>query len=1035
MKGGFFYLWILAAVIWFAPATAQAATTTMANGTVTYPDGSAAQNVSVEIHNGNGSLNYRTTTNSSGAFTLQLDDDQANGEMLTVEVTAPTSYLKPTNSPHNFTYTKGAAVTTVNFQLISAPKTITVNVQTTTGAIVERFDAQALPLGSATASSASINANGSTGTLNVTGGKWAVTVNRNLSEQDPTRYPWVPLGGAQEVEFADNNTTETATLTFTVAASDELVKIKPVDVNGAMLTQNSFNGDVTFVGFTEFGAISTYAKVNQSSGEASLYLPPGIYHVNAFHQQLANQSFDPKDATFVIGDTNTTHDLGILQAEENTGRLEGIVKLLEATPSGIQIQAKTAANLTVQATNLDTGNSGQSTTDDKGKFAIANLGAGTYSVAVHHDDYIARQTVAVKLQSGETQKNLELSAVSAPLTLSGKVVDANGTAINSLAGNVVVEVGEEKFSAPVAADGTYEVNFYNPGKKQAILELTTQKGAEVFQSVDANVTLGNQDNFEKNITTSDQEGMISGNIKDVVVDTNLTSSTLGNNATVTAMNIADGSVEEVGVNNDGSFELSVGPGEWKLVPKVNDVDTDAFSGFMSDDIVTVVAGDEVNNIDVSLYTKKGAATGLVENAQGDPVVEERIMITNQPALEAAAKQNNTTINPEEVITVVAKTDKNGNFLTDLPNGDFTAYFSDNPNGGAGIAPEAVEFTVNNNTADLGEFQFANGDATISGKVDKQVTEGKVVFYNDVGTTVKVDIDDKQKYEAELPSGKWTAVFSGVENGEIVMNKGIVNVKSRDKILNFPKANPTGIDLPAAAQVICDAAEPCVVTNTNGAEVHLSPYAAALEGTITVQLTPLSNVEISGDQLQIGGYEVTVWDSNGFEVSQLQRPIDITLPVADTLLTKNTKADELEPVFLNPELNLPLSTGIVGEASKKELHIQTTHLTPFAVATAVTNFIKAPKAVKMKSLKVRKVTHSTAMLAWKKPRNSQTSYYQVQVRAQDKTVDKKVRRFNNVSRTSKKVTKLKAVTDYKYRLRSCNAVGCGKYSAWKEFSTK
>lgn len=1016
----------------------NAATVTIVSGTITNSVGTGVSGIHVELHTSNQSVTTSGTTNGSGVYTMQLDDSAANGQELTLEFTPPTGYNRPSDVPYQFTYTIGDAAREKNFTLVEATKTINITVVTTTGAPVERFDMDAIPLGDNSKIGVAANGEGNTDSLAVTGGRWAVSVNRNLSEQEPTRYPWVPIGGSQEVTFADDSTTESVNLTFEVVSSQQLVTVKPVDADGDILTQNNFNGDVTFVGFTEYGAVSTYAKVNQTTGVASLYLPPGIYRIDAFHQQqLEGQSFDPDEATFVVDETPGTHDLGTLQAQTNSAMISGKVVLLSPAVTASQFKKQSDTTASITATNVDTGKSSTGTTQANGEFAFSQLGAGHYSITVNDPSYISKTSATVDVNAGDVVTGLEVSAIQAPVRISGNIVNGDGDVIEDVSATVLVIIGDTQFSGEVSPEGAYSVALYKSANEQATVQLVTQKGATVYQQTELQVTVSESGTVTQNIVVEENEATISGALTNANTAEQLTSETFGDGASVVAMNLDNGSTEESDVEDDGTYQLSVGPGEWKLVPKIRDIEADALSRTTVEDSITVAAGESATGQNVSVFVNAGTVTGTIVDASGEPVPEARVLLTNGPALQAAADANGTSVDPDDVITVLAKTGTDGSFSEEVPNGSFTAFVSENPTGGTDIAPAATEVTVAGDTAALGTLEFSEASATVSGAVAEDVLAGKVVYYNESGESVEAEIVDGA-YSVGLTPGAWTAIFSGSKDGELVLSQESVTVVEGVQTNNFKKVQSTGIDIPAASQATCDATEPCTVSTLDGAEVRLAPYAAALEGDITVQVAPIPNVEVSEGNVQIGGYDVNVWDSNGFEISQLQRPVDITVPVTTELLDKNVSKKDLQATFLQDRLEMALTDGIASEVTKNELHIQTDHLTPFAVSTSVENFqaVQAPGKVKSKKLKSVKVTKSGATLKWKKPTSgAQVTKYQLQLRKYKVKKKKNWTTYKNVTKITKKVNELKANTRYEFRVKACNESECSTYTTWKKFKTK
>lgn len=1018
----------------FFVSPASAATVTFVSGTVTLPGGAGASGVLVELHNGNGSVSFNATTNASGAYSISGDNAAAIGQQLSVEIgpsaILPTGYIRPTTGS-SFTYTDGLATQTANFELIGASKTINVSVVDENGAPVANADIQALPVNANGTLSSSGTVTNGTGTLNVSGGKWVVKADRNLSEQNPTRYPWVNIDPAQEVSFAENTTTESATVTFHVVNSSSLVTIKPVDKNGAILNLNSFNGDVSFVGLTKYGPVSTQAKVSGTTGVASLYLLPGIYTVEAYHPQLEGQSFDPKENTFVVEEGAGTIDWGTLTAKANTATLKGKVTMVNITSKDVEEKSSdTLTNLPVKATNIHNGRTYTGNTTTGGAFTIANVAGGEYSIDLDTTSgtHLALHSAAATVDYAKTIDDLEITATRKDYSITGTVRDSNGAAIQNLAASVLVQSGNDEFSSPVAADGTYTIKAYKNGDSSLTMQLITQKGARYY-AADTTLSLTSASTITQDITALSDEGTITGSIVNDASGTALSDAILGDGATVTAIHKTTGSVEETTVAADGSYALSVGPGKWQVVPKINDLTATAFVGGVSSDTATVTAGTATTGVQLSAHVVTGGSvTGVVKDKAGVVVPEARVTITNLPALEDAADAAKTNINMEDVVTITTKTAANGSFSQALPDGKYTAYFSDQPELTDQVVPGSQTFTVAGATKTLPDAQFTDADNAVKGTLDKDLTQANVVFYSETGKAVEATVNGSQ-YTVDISDGNWTAIVSGVDqNGELAMVQRDVKITKKSSV-NFPDVSSTGIEFPAAAQTTCNASSVCALSNSEGAKIQLAPYAADTAGTITAQIAPIPEIVYSNGLAQVGiAYEMSVWNSDGIEVSQLARPADITLPIDKELIDAGVSTTELTPSFYQPETGQFMAEGLASYASKTEMTLQTDHLTRFAM----TSVRDKAKPVKSKALASRKIKKNQSQLTWDAPLGSSVKTYTVSVREKGKS---KVTKYKKITGLNKTVKKLKAGTQYQFRVQACNTIGCGKYSAWKTFKTK
>ncbi|HLD21517.1 MAG TPA: fibronectin type III domain-containing protein [Patescibacteria group bacterium] len=1024
----------------FSVGTAYAAVVTVATGTLTDSHGDPAMGVTVSIHNGNGSISSSDVTDESGEFELQLDEDIADGESLTIEFVAPTGYIESANGSYHFNYSKGDAPVTAELQMIAATKAIHATVTTIDGTPVENADIIAVPIQAEIQSQEGGNITNGEGTIYVTGGTWAVSANRNLSEQNPERYPWVPISPAAEVEFSLDETEETVNVAFTVVSSQQLVQIQPLDSEGNSLTQNSFNGDISFEGYTEFGVVNTHAKVNGETGIAQLYLLPGIYKVNAYHQQLADQSYDPS-VTFVVGEEPGTYDWGTFQAEANSATLSGTVTLTDISQTSAKLITTSADNIPIIATNLDNGRTFQATTNENGYFLIDRVAVGSYSIDIDSDQYISTSTAFASVSAQQVVSDLDIVARRANMVIQGSIVNTQGTPVEHIAGAVVGTLADRSFSAPVESDGTYSLTLYGTVGSTVELSLVTQKGATVFMEDAVKVTT-TADTTNYTITVQTNEGTIEGRVVNSETGAQLTSEELGDNAVIVALQLDNGSVEEANIEHDGTFSLSVGSGTWKLVTKISDSSSLALSALVGDEQVPVIAGESVTDIEVAVVmtSNNQVVTGTVLDAQGELVPEARIAFTNLPALEAQAAALGTTVDPENIISLVTKTNAAGEFNQPIPNGTFTGYIGDNPNGGNDIAPEITEFSVDGVSVDLGELQFRSADSTISGTVDENLHSAQIIFYSQEGGRKEATVTDGA-YSIGLTVGTWEAVVSGVNAAdELAVQVIQLIVDETKETLNFTNLQSTGVSVPAAAQKVCDVTESCIVSNDAGAQVFFAPYSAGFDGQVTVQLAPIPNIEVgSGGFAQVGlSYDVSIWDGDGMAVSQLERPAQITLPIDDALLYSGVDAKELTPTFIQEELNLFLTDGVVGTVNNNSMVLQTTHLSRFAISTVTEQgeltFITKP--TKPRSLKAKKVTKTSALLTWKKPKGDTTvTKYNVQLRKYKIKKQKKWKKYTHVQLKKKSVKKLSSATRYQFRVKACNTAGCSAFTKWKAFKTK
>lgn len=1034
-------------------ASVSAAEVEVANGKVTDIDTSLPlQGVTVECHTPNGNVTGSGVTNASGDYSCKMDDAQLQSGVTTIVVENRAFDGYRSDEGQNFTWNGSAQ--TFNFELTPTTKTINVTVKNTNGQDVQA-DVIAQPIALAPgelATQSSTNVTGS-GSIGVTGGKWIVTADRNLSEQNPETYPWVGVGGAQEVEFAADNSVETISLNFEVVPSQTKVAVKMVDADGAILTGNDFNGDILFEGYNKnYGSLSTHAKVSGATGIAQLYLLPGVWKISGHHPQLNGQSFNPEDVRFVLPDEPGSVDWGTVQAVENNGTLSGSLDILNDSGNN---------NVQITATNLDSGNrfqanSSVSAVQASGSFTIQNLEVGEYSLTVDQSGFIATQTAAAVITESQNKvSGLVIEAKRLDQTISGNVVDGAGNPLADFPGTVtVIDQAGLQFSAPVKPDGSYSVQVFTQdltGDTLTVM-LVTQPGASAYQVDEIIVSVKENGTTNQNIETATTEGTISGSLKDLDNGATLTDSEFGDLAEVMAVNVNTGSVEKTEVEDNGSFEMEVGPGEWKLVPKINDIDATVYASGVSNDTVSVSAGESVVE-PLELLTDDGMVSGTITDPDGNEAKEAPILVTNLPALEAEALANSTQVDPSEIVSEVVTTNANGVFEMNLPAGDYVATFGTNPDLDDNVEPIAQEFTVTDGGTAMVDAAYRSATSTLTGSIGSGFEVGTVTAYSTDGGTETVNVDEAGTYTMNVNPGSWSMVTTGVKDGALYIDQQTVTVATGENTVD-PTLNNTGVEFPAAVTKTGQADEPLVITNIDGASFNLPAYSADYSGEITATLQPVPEFSNSGDISQVGlSYEVSVLDADGIPVKSLNRPATVTLPIDEELSTDVDK-DEMTAAYHNDDLESYLYDGMVADTNGDTMVIQTDHLSRFAVTTnGEVDMGAVSKPTKPRTLKTKNVKKTSAVLTWKAPQSSSVSKYKVHVRQCKNDTAKQCRKnkqyqkakqwkkYNNVSAQEnrsvkrKPVKKLESNTFYQFRVRAVNSVGQGSWSDWKRFRTK
>lgn len=1044
-----FFMTVLASTLFFllAAQSAHAETVTIASGTVTYPDGSPAADVQISVQGPSG-FGFNDITDASGNYALADESANLQNGSYQINMSAPANYLKPVSLPYVFSYTSGDPAEDYDMELIDAPKEIHVTVRDTSGNLITTAQINSYTKSTDTVSANSRIEDDGTTTLYASGElstEWIVSADANLSSYtpDPDENGFVAIEGGKKVTFAADATAETEELEFTVADSrDYLVNLTYLDTDGEPYSNGTDQFDVIYTGYNkDYGTISTKRKISPE-GDQSIYLLPGVWRFNISADSAPDgKSIDPRTMTFVVPDAPGEYDMGSVQMVENASNISGVISVRTFDSEGNVTDTPTQG-VDVNFINVDTGYRGVRTTGADGIFSIPELPLGTYNLSANGEGMIPLSSAMATLTSDQLFVNgLELLTTAADLTITGNV-ELENTPVENAPASVVLQGDGQTFSAPIQPDGSYELQTYqNAFSTTPELVVSTLPGAEIF--IPEPIPLNNFEGFteiEQDLQVNDNEKIITGNIHNQADET-IPADTLGVGS-VSAVNLTTGSVEEVDLADDGSYSLSVGDGDWTIVPKLEFSNTSLQAAGSSSQVVSITPDTpDSQELNLPVLETPLLVTGSVADPDGNPIPEAPVVLTNLPALQSEAVQTGDTVDPANIISLSTMSDNDGNISVNVPaNQEFTVYYGTNPDIDQHVEPLAQTITVEEDNVELAPAEYREATATLSGTVPEGLTMANVTIYSPEGGSQTVEADQEGAFSIPVLPGDWQVAVSGVQDNQLMLGQVDVSVAEGTTTLD-PEVTTTGIDFPAAVSETGDADEAMTITNTAGAMVSLPAYAAGYSGEIRVDMAPESSVVFVNGVAQVGlAYNVNVLDSSGFSLSTLNLPATVSLPLDESLL-QDSQPEEVQGSYYQPDLGTYLYDGIVAGATEDHMVIQTSHFTRFAATTIPNDETlqvgeeELTKPGKPRALNAKKITDTTALLNWKKPRNSTVGKYKVQVREFKVKKEKQWDKYNKVEQTKKRVKKLESNTRYQFRVRACNSEGCSKFTKWENFRTK
>ncbi|MBI2426999.1 MAG: VCBS repeat-containing protein [Candidatus Kerfeldbacteria bacterium] len=901
----------------------MAATVTIVTGQVTYPGGTAASGVTVEVHTPDGVFSTNTLSNASGNYTLSADSSQLTTDMsLVLEIQAPTGYNKPSNSPTNFTWT-GTQYTTTNFELVAALKTITGSVLLENGQAAPQTEVRAYPVEFGKSMASTNTAVDGSYTMNVQGGKWTVKADINLGNHNSTH---LVTDIAKQVEFADDSTQETESgVNFTATATTASVTARFLNSDGSELTTSSFRADISI--FRDDGT-GTVRKVDENSTLTNIGLVPGVYRMKAFHSDLQGKTFDPDDVTFVLKEGDTV-DLGTIQATEMDKTITGTL-----TKSGVN---ERVSNQFITATNTATKERVNAQTDSNGVFSLT-VGEGTWTIGLEvKQDTPFRFTTPSTVILGESDSTASVDLVVEAMdqTMTGSVTDEDGAVLENFVGNVVVEdpISGEMFTAPIDSDGMYTVDI-----PRSLSGRTVNVGVQGAPDSDYGMTDFTTavvaDTTSKTLELQADNSTISGELKDP--DGN-TLTTEANEVIVVAVNEM-GQIEKATVGTNGQYFLDVTSGDWNVSFQVQ-ADDSTFLDPVASGVSVSVAEGEIGNAHMTVLEKDATVAGTVTDNTGAVVPLAPVVITNRPQLEAAGE----AFDIEDMVQVVVEADENGAYSADVPAGDYTVLAGMTPDVADLVQPTGVNVTVATGGTESADLQFGESDFELSGMLDQGTDdfiadEGvHVAAFTDSGKFVEAATTDLGEYSLALEKGEtWKLVATYLDGATLLMSDVTEYTPASDASTDEANisVSDSGIEVPGSVTKSFDASATASVALPDGGTVQLSPFAAGESGEITLTVTPTVDLKPSatGSPVSIL-YDVNVQNDDGVDVQKLNVPAKVTLPYnSDVLGAANIEEGNTYIQFFGENSDVWQGAGMAAIVNSEDQTVTayTTHLTPFAI---------------------------------------------------------------------------------------------------------
>jgi hypothetical protein len=544
----------------FRFGAASAETLFTLSGKVLLPNGNPAANCPVGIHTADYTQSYWRGANQNGEYSI--------------ENIVPGTYLLEANPPYGTPGLTSAdpisiiisgSITNQNISLKSATKTISGIVTRSDGTPVYRAQINVFKYDSNGGAGTETDSSGAY-SMSIAGGHYGVNIQPSNAPDAPTP-DWIYDGPTQELNFASDETAQSATLNFTVTSAKAIIVATVVDTNGAPIT--SGHVDVRTADGKGNG------KPLDNSNVVTLRVPAGGYFVNYFSQD--NRYSAPAVSINVV-DYETKYVT--LTAKEKTAHITGTV----ADVNGVglpNIRLNINCNPLGSQNNIggsnEPGSNSNGTSSANGSFDILTT-AGYCHVNVDQNsssNYIYNGTpidVSVPTETSTVSVGT-LNLVFADAKITGRILDESGNPVGQLNGSVYARKIETttgtqsiEYNAPIN-NGRYEIKV--PSSVFSIVQLGVHFPPNINFSIKDNPTV----TVVANSTTVQDLSLVrntSAIYGSVVTSSGipLTSCNPVGNAKYFGEIFVNNSEKGFGSNTmirpDCSFEISVGAGTYQF---------------------------------------------------------------------------------------------------------------------------------------------------------------------------------------------------------------------------------------------------------------------------------------------------------------------------------------------------------------------------------------------------------------------------------------------------------------------------------------
>lgn len=896
-------------------------------GTVTMPDGNTpVRNVGVNLRSEDFSTQIHSNTDENGFYAIVSGGSFRHG---TYWLEAwPPSELQGVMAPDPIQVSYTGTTLTKNFSLGAATKTLQVTVLYNTSGAVTTANVWASKRGGGAGMGGDVDSNGKV-TLTLSGGSWDIGVG---SKWDPennrqVNVDWTYNEPPKIIDFANNNTRETKSITFTVTKADAAIKGYVKLPDGSALPGG-------FVDIRKGEGQGMGTGIDSRTGYFRTAIPAGDYKIMIWPDTNQNPDlskyYSPEIAVHV--EKGQTKDLGTVTMLEKNSKITG--KVIDENGNGV-------ADVRVNCWSRSGFGWSQATSGSDGSYTLW-VSAGEWEVGIDQNpdsDYISigGRPSSITIQKKETVSGINLTVKIADARVNVKIVDDSGKAISNIFGYAYARkkgggFGSGNEFGSGVNQGTATIKLLGGDTYIFGVNMPPEDaGYSLEKEVEKYIAVGEKSDLK--LTLLENDATISGWLQDQ--DGNLVTGVEGE---VFAMD------ENFGwhpsrLNPDGSFSISVlGGRKYSLGYWLR---TEEFVKTHPDNIPFLVPADSTVTKVLTAFRADSLITGKVVDPNGSPLPHAWVGASNFRLLENKMKGD---FEGGKVIDTGTEAGSDGTFSLPIVAGDYDVFAGLPPEfQSAYMPPKETTVTVTPTSPANVTLQFRASDATLiaTGTLEDGSTPewGFCWAWSEEGGFSGAELSGGTA-NVPLTLGTW---HTGCDThmpgqGAYRSNEKIVNVTAKGTLSNSYTLYKALFDLPEGITETFSATAQKVITLPDGTKVTIPANALATSGNVTLIAEPDMNLFQTKDTKSLNyAWDFSALDSNSQLITSFNSNVNICIPYDDDYLNSvGVNEDNIVAKYYDSTSgSWKLPDGVTQDIEANVICFSVSHFTDFALTTGST----------------------------------------------------------------------------------------------------